>query len=197
MKNLIKLLSLGFLIFWQFILHSCTNKDIPVLSKTRISDITASTASISYDLTSDGGSAVIERGVCWSTNIRPKVSDNKTNDGAFMGSFTCVVRGLDETTKYADGSLIYHGDYSWYNNDIKKKDIFGALYTWTASMYGAESSSSTPSNVQGVCPTGWHLPSDAEWEILTTYLGSKHVAGGKMKETGTTHWATPNEQATN
>jgi uncharacterized protein (TIGR02145 family) len=47
------------------------------------------------------------------------------------------------------------------------------------------------------CPDGWHLPSDAEWTELTDYLGGESVAGGKLKETGTTHWASPNTGATN
>jgi len=50
--------------------------------------------------------------------------------------------------------------------------------------------------VQGVCPSGWHVPSDAEWTTLTDSLGGLSVAGGKMKETGTTHWNSPNTGAT-
>ncbi|TSA32176.1 MAG: T9SS C-terminal target domain-containing protein [Porphyromonadaceae bacterium] len=73
--------------------------------------------------------------------------------------------------------------------------IYGVLYNWTAAMNGASGSISVPSGIQGVCPEGWHLPSDAEWTILINYLGS--AAGGKMKETGTTHWFSPNEGATN
>jgi uncharacterized protein (TIGR02145 family) len=64
-------------------------------------------------------------------------------------------------------------------------------------MNGAASSTTNPSGIQGVCPTGWHLPSDAEWTELTDYLGGESVAGGKLKETGTTHWASPNFGATN
>ena len=72
-----------------------------------------------------------------------------------------------------------------------------AHYTWAAAMNGAATSSSKPSYVQGVCPTGWHLPSDVEWAELETYLGGIDVAGGKMKEAGTTHWVSPNTGATN
>jgi uncharacterized protein (TIGR02145 family) len=64
-------------------------------------------------------------------------------------------------------------------------------------MNGAASSTTNPSGIQGVCPTGWHLPSDAEWTELTDYLGGTSVAGGKLKETGTTHWTSPNTGATN
>ncbi|MFA5672304.1 MAG: FISUMP domain-containing protein [Synergistaceae bacterium] len=49
---------------------------------------------------------------------------------------------------------------------------YGVLYNWTAAMNGAESSSSKPSGVQGACPSGWHLPSDAEWTQLETYLAN-------------------------
>lgn len=74
---------------------------------------------------------------------------------------------------------------------------YGVLYNWAAAMNGATSSISNPSGVQGVCPTGWHLPSDAEWTQLIDYLGGVSVAGGKLKETGTTHWLSPNTGATN
>jgi uncharacterized protein (TIGR02145 family) len=60
---------------------------------------------------------------------------------------------------------------------------YGALYNWPGAMTA--------------CPEGWHLPSFAEWTTLKTYLGGESVAGGKMKETGTTHWLTPNTGATN
>ena len=50
---------------------------------------------------------------------------------------------------------------------------------------------------QGICPGGWHLPTDAEWTTLTTFLGGESIAGGKMKEEGTIHWLFPNTVATN
>ena len=56
---------------------------------------------------------------------------------------------------------------------------------------------STTPGVQGICPTGWHLPTNVEWTTLTTYLGGETVAGGKMKEAGTAHWSSPNTGATN
>ena len=89
--------------------------------------------------------------------------------------------------------------YCYYNNNASgEADTYGALYTWAAAMGdNAVSSSANPSGVQGVCPTGWHLPSSAEWTELTNYLGGISVAGGKLKETGTTHWNTPNTDATN
>lgn len=59
---------------------------------------------------------------------------------------------------------------------------YGVLYNWPAAM--------------SACPAGWHLPTDAEWTQLATFLGESD-AGGKLKETGTAHWHDPNYAATN
>ena len=75
--------------------------------------------------------------------------------------------------------------YCWYNNDSTYKNIYGALYNWDAV------------NTIKLCPQGWHVPSDAEWTVLETYLGGRSVAGGKMKETGNNHWKGLNRGATN
>lgn len=81
---------------------------------------------------------------------------------------------------------------SCYNDNAVNCDIYGGLYRWDEMMdYNA-----TP-GVKGICPTGWHLPTDAEWTTLSTYLGGESVAGGKMKETGFNHWLSPNTGATN
>lgn len=61
--------------------------------------------------------------------------------------------------------------YCWYDNDLTNGAAYGALYTWNAAMNGEASSNSNPSGVQGVCPDGWHLPSDSEWKELEMYLG--------------------------
>ena len=50
---------------------------------------------------------------------------------------------------------------------------------------------------EGICPSGWHIPSDEEFTELTDFLGGESVAGGKMKEAGYDHWYSPNEGATN
>ncbi len=63
---------------------------------------------------------------------------------------------------------------------------YGRLYNW----YAVDDS-------RGLAPEGWHVPTDAEWQTLVDYLGGGSVAGGKMKETGTTHWNSPNTGATN
>jgi uncharacterized protein (TIGR02145 family) len=76
--------------------------------------------------------------------------------------------------------------YCWYDNDeANNKATYGALYNWFTVNTGK------------LCPTGWHVPNEREWIKLTDYLGGANVAGGKLKESGTTHWESPNESATN
>jgi uncharacterized protein (TIGR02145 family) len=78
----------------------------------------------------------------------------------------------------------------WYNNDqaTYTTNKFGALYNWYAI------NPATNGN-KNVCPTGWHVPTDAEWTTLTTFLGGQSVAGGKMKSVAV--WDSPNTGATN
>jgi len=83
--------------------------------------------------------------------------------------------------------------YCFYNND--NTTDYGGLYTYAAAI--GDNWERDNSNGQGVCPDGWHLPTDAEWTILTDYLGGENIAGGKMKEIGTIHWISPNTDADN
>jgi len=70
------------------------------------------------------------------------------------------------------------------------------LYNWFAVDNNALTKVASNGG-KNVCPTGWHVPTDAEWTTLTTYLGGESGAGGKLKETSTTHWDAPNAGATN
>lgn len=110
-----------------------------------------------------------------------------------------------KVTKYADGTTIplvtdntAWSDLNYYDKAYCYFDagIYGNLYTWAAAS-GGTSSETNPSGQQGICPTGWHLPSGAEWMELRDYLGGETAAGGKLKETGFTYWASPNTNATN
>jgi uncharacterized protein (TIGR02145 family) len=86
-----------------------------------------------------------------------------------------------------------------YGNDPANCATYGGLYQWDEMMQYT-----TQQGTQGICPPtgGWHLPTDAEWTVLTDFLGGEDVAGGKMKATGTIEvgtglWYAPNEGATN
>jgi uncharacterized protein (TIGR02145 family) len=91
-----------------------------------------------------------------------------------------------------------------YGNSDANCATYGGLYQWAeAVQYFNGARNDTTWNpepegpVTGICPVGWHLPTNEEWGMLATYLSGDSVAGGKMKETGTTHWLSPNQGATN
>jgi uncharacterized protein (TIGR02145 family) len=102
-----------------------------------------------------------------------------------IGTQIWMVENL-KTTKFNDGTAIplvtnHWGNlstpgYCWYYDTNYFKNPYGALYNWFAVNTGK------------LAPKGWHIPTDAEWDILITYLGGEDIAGGKMKETDTTHW---------
>lgn len=102
-----------------------------------------------------------------------------------------------KTTKYNDGKPIplvadekkwealKTPGFCWLNNDISNKDIYGGLYNWYAA------------NTKKLCPKGWHVPTDTEWGTMITFLGDENTAGDKLKETGTDHWKSTYNTATN
>ena len=126
-----------------------------------------------------------------------------------IGTQIWTTRNLDVTT-YSDGTPIPEvtdptqwaalttGAWCYYNNDAATGTTYGKLYNWyaVAGIYDA-ASLSNPALRKNLAPTGYHVPTDAEWSTLTTCLGGESVAGGKMKEAGTTHWYSPNTLATN
>jgi uncharacterized protein (TIGR02145 family) len=91
----------------------------------------------------------------------------------------------------------YSGNNVTAATETSNYSTYGVLYNWPAAMNGSSSSTSNPSGVQGICPAGWHLPSEAEWKKLADHIGGKNVAGGKLKQVGLTFWESPNSGATN
>jgi uncharacterized protein (TIGR02145 family) len=89
------------------------------------------------------------------------------------------------------------GAWCYYNNDSANGTVYGKLYNWYAVAGIHDTDPNTPNKI--LAPLGWHVPSDSEWTALTDFLGGLSVtgAGGKMKETGTSHWLSPNTAATN
>ncbi len=233
-----------------------TLASVPLLTTNSISELTMTTVTSGGNITSDGGLTISARGICWGTTPNPDVNGAHTSDGTGTGIFTSDLTGLTQDTKYyirayatnslgtgygdeksfttmnnrgilfnpdltygsitdIDGNvyktiqigtqtwmaenlkttnlndgtalsynLSHEASYCWYNNDeITYRNTYGALYTGYAR-----------SNSR-LCPTGWHVPSDAEWTTLTNWLGLLSI--GDMKETGTTHWNIPNGDATN
>jgi uncharacterized protein (TIGR02145 family)/prepilin-type N-terminal cleavage/methylation domain-containing protein len=79
-----------------------------------------------------------------------------------------------------------------YNNQASNCDTYGGLYQWGEAMGYVETI-----GAQGLCPSGSHIPSLAEFSTLSTYLGGNLTSGGALKETGTSHWNSPNTSASN
>ena len=117
-----------------------------------------------------------------------------------LGTQVWMVENL-KTTSFRDGSAIpnvtdnapwaYNATtttpaYCDYNNNPANSAVYGRLYNLFAM-----------NDVRGIAPVGWHVPSFSEWNTLFLYLGGWNIAGGRMKETGLTHWLTPNTGADN
>lgn len=118
-----------------------------------------------------------------------------TNSSIKIGTQRWMAKNLN-ASRYRNGDLIPHvtdnaswaalttGAWCWYKNDSANGAIYGKLYNWYAV-----------NDPRGIAPAGWHIPTNAELDTLSAFLGGQAVAGGKMKETGTTHWLAPNTDA--
>jgi len=114
-----------------------------------------------------------------------------------IGTDTWMVENL-KTTKYRDGTSIPNltdatewkntifGAYCDYNNTASNSTTYGRLYNWYAVTDNRK-----------IAPAGWHVPTQDEWVELSNHLGGEEQSGGKLKEAGTTHWISPNTDATN
>lgn len=94
-----------------------------------------------------------------------------------------------KSVHYSDGSFISE---AYINSNDSITDLYGRFYTWKAAM-----NNSSAESFQGACPDGYHVPSEADWNTLTDHLGGADYAAGKLKETGTSYWKSPNTGATN
>lgn len=114
-----------------------------------------------------------------------------------IGTQTWMAENL-KTTKYSNGDSINYitdeelwettteGAWTYYKNNSTLNADYGKLYNWLAVE-----------DPRNICPSGWHIPDDPEWEGLLTYLGGYEIAGAKMKETGLNHFLYSNEGSTN
>ena len=91
---------------------------------------------------------------------------------------------IDQVTGYEQWAELDLPAYCWYNNDSTHRETYGALYNW----YVVET--------QKICPEGWHVPSDEEWNEMVSLVADHSNIGGALKESGTVHWRTPNAGAT-
>ena len=138
---------------------------------------------------------------CKEDEAVPEISvkdlDGNTYTTIKIGTQVWTVENL-KVTKYRNGDPIPNitDDEAWGNltsgaycnlgNDPNQAAVYGRLYNWAAV-----------NDPRQLAPLGWHVPTDDEWTTLIAYLGGEAVAGGKMKETGSGHWCSPNVGATN
>jgi uncharacterized protein (TIGR02145 family) len=123
--------------------------------------------------------------------------DKKTYYTIIINNQEWMQQNLD-VSHYRNGEVIPHvqdgnewlnlktGAWCYYNNDPTSKEVYGKLYNWYAI-----------NDPRGLSPVGWHVPNVSELKDLTTFLGGIEIAGGKMKDFGTTHWQSPNTNANN
>jgi len=156
------------------ILHSAAIDEVPVATATRTFVMAAGTVCPnSPNVTDIDGNvyASVQIGnQCW---MAENLKTTQNRDGTPIPNVT------DGTA----WSLLSSGAWCNYDNISDYDAIYGKLYNWYAAAN------------PNICPQGWHMPTDAEWTVLTTYLGGDWVAGGKMK--ATTLWNVPNTGATN
>jgi uncharacterized protein (TIGR02145 family) len=93
---------------------------------------------------------------------------------------------IDEVNDPSFWATLTTGAWCYYLNDTANGPIYGKLYNWYAI-----------NDPRGLAPIGYHVPTDAEWTTLITFLGGESISGGKLKATGTTLWTSPNTDATN
>jgi len=168
------------------------------------SSITNLTANTTYNVrayaTNSSGTAYGTE-ISFTTQAEPAGDitdiDGNVYTSVTIGTQTWMVENL-KTTHYRNGDAITNvidntawaglstGAWCDYSNAAANGIKYGHLYNW----YAANDS-------RNIAPIGWHVPTDAEWATLITYLGGESVAGGKLKETGTFNWASPNTAATN
>jgi uncharacterized protein (TIGR02145 family) len=124
-------------------------------------------------------------------------ADGNNYTAVVIGTQTWLVENL-KTTRYTNGDPI--GTTVPMNLDITAE--ISPEYQWPAggsenfvATYGRFYTFTTVTDSRGICPTGWHVPNDSEWETMKAFLGGDAVAGGKVKESGTAHWNSPNTGA--
>ena len=162
----------------------------------------------------DGGAKSWKEVALGTVTIAPFVCGSSFTDSRDMQSYTTVQIGTQcwMAENLNIGTMI-NGNLNQTNNGTIEKycysnntgncKTYGGLYQWDEMMQYV-----TTEGVQGICPTGWHLPTDDEWKTMEMYLGMTQAQadgtgyrgtdeGGKLKETGTTHWISPNTGATN
>jgi len=110
--------------------------------------------------------------------------DNQTYKAVVIGTQTWMAENLNYATLGSKcGYTSGNGTSLLSDNNTTFCDTYGRLYDWNTAMNNSASSTAVPSGVRGVCPSGWHLPSQAEWNVMTVYIGGANTEGKRLKAT--------------
>jgi uncharacterized protein (TIGR02145 family) len=188
--------------FWEMMGEECSTDG--VFNKTIYDDYITAQQTLLCDieelmfLVDDGGSGVnptpnpcpncVENDITISEQVWSKCNTNVSTyrDGTEIPKVTGTTQWSGLTT----------GAWCHYNNDPSNDAIYGKLYNWYAVVGIYDGVSLTnPSLRKQFAPSGYHVPTDDEWTVLTDYLGGINLAGGKMKEIGLCYWVNPNTGA--
>ena len=146
------------------------------------------------DIDGNSYNTVLIGAQCWTKeNLRVRRYNNGTSilfdatGGSGGSSTTWQILTIGAHTIYANDSTTTPSNRTKY----------GYLYNWYAAKGIYTTGNIASTDTLNICPSGWHVPTDADWTTLTTELGGESVAGGKMKSVGTSFWNSPNTEATN
>ena len=128
-------------------------------------------------------------------NPMTDIRDGKTYNTVLIGTRCWMAQNLNlgtrvnGTAEQTDNNVI---EKYCYADQESYCDIYGGFYQWGEAMQY-----SIIEGAKGICPESWHMPYESDWTSLATSLGGMDVAGGKMKEAGTSRWSSPNTGGTN
>ena len=114
--------------------------------------------------------------------------DGNTYTTVMIGTQCWMADNL-RTTRTPGGTSLTEGSGMYSSGPSGSGSPWGRLYDWTTAMNGAPAATAVGAKIQGICPTGWHIPSDYnqdpndDWQTLSNFLGGNSVSGGKMKRT--------------
>jgi uncharacterized protein (TIGR02145 family) len=108
-------------------------------------------------------------------------------DQVWMAENLNVGKKISPIQRSTDNDLI---EKYCYNNNSSNCNLMGGLYTWKEAMQYSKSPVKKDESVQGICPDGWHIPTEKEWQRLAENLGGEMMAGNKMKNLR--YWEQPN-----
>jgi len=176
-----KIIKLFILFLFLLIFHSCRkNPDPPLLTTKDVTEISYTTANSGGDVTDDGGSSIVTRGMCWSTEQEPTVQDSIITEAGELGAFTCTLTGLVPNTTYYVRAFATNVDRVGYGNEVSFTTIQNSVPVVTTAAVNSIGSASANS--------GGSIPSDGGLSVISRGVcwgtGQEPTVNGNKTEDG-------------